>query len=127
MEVAENHWVRLVSCMLEEEAPFWWEAAQRFTFVGTIIWDKLRETFNFTYYLEQVKEQKVRELNNIHYSNLYVRKLVQKFIQLERIAPGLCTTKKAQTNKLIQTLRLALKNCVPSKRPRTLAEAVSMA
>ena len=42
MEVPENHWVRLASCMLEEEAGFWWEAVQRTNFVGrqfdTITW-----------------------------------------------------------------------------------------
>ena len=34
MVVPKNHWVRLASCMLEEEAGFWWEAVQRTNFVG---------------------------------------------------------------------------------------------
>ena len=67
MEVPENHWVRLASCRLEEEAAFWWEAAQRTNFVGraleTITWAEFIEAFNVTYYPEQVREQKSREFS----------------------------------------------------------------
>ena len=34
MEVPEAHWVRLASCRLEDKAAFWWETAQRSSFVG---------------------------------------------------------------------------------------------
>ena len=50
MEVPENHWVRLASCMLEEEAGFWWEAVQRTNFVNrqfdTITWAEFMDVFN---------------------------------------------------------------------------------
>ena len=60
MEVPGNHWVRLASCMLEEEAGFWWEAVQRTNFVNrqfdTITWVEFMDVFNNTYYPEQVHE-----------------------------------------------------------------------
>ena len=62
MEVPENHWVRLASCMFEDEAAFWWEATLRSTFVDrqfdTITWAEFMEAFNVTYYPDQVREQK---------------------------------------------------------------------
>lgn len=37
MEVPGNHWVRLASYMLQEEAGFWWEAVQRINFRGYVV------------------------------------------------------------------------------------------
>ena len=131
MEVPENHWVRLASCRLEEEAAFWWEAAQRTNFVGraleTITWAEFIEAFNVTYYPEQVREQKSREFSNLEQGVMTVREYEQKFIQLERFAPGLCATEKARTSKFVWGLRFALKDRVANQRARTLAEAVAIA
>ena len=90
MEVPENHWVRLASCMLEEEAGFWWEAVQRTNFVGrqfdTITWAEFIDVFNNTYYPDQVREQKAREFTNLKQEkDQTVREYEQKFIQLERL------------------------------------------
>lgn len=49
----------------------------------------------FTYYLEQLREQKAREFTNWKQDNLTIQKYEQKFIQLERFAPGLYATEKA--------------------------------
>ena len=131
MEVPENHWVRLASCMFEDEAAFWWEAALRSTFVDrqfdTITWAEFMEAFNVTYYPDQVREQKAREFSNIQQGTVTVSEFEQKFIQLERFAPGLCATERAQTNKFVWALRFALKDRVASQRPKTLAEAVAIA
>lgn len=52
IEVPENHWMSLASCMFEDEVAFWWEAAQRSNFDGrqfkTITWAKFTEVFNIT-------------------------------------------------------------------------------
>lgn len=91
MELCENDWIRLASCMFEKEAAFWWEVAQRSTFArrlfGTITWVEFTDTFNVTYYPEQVREQKARGFYNIQQGNLSVRKFGQKFIQLELFLP----------------------------------------
>ena len=106
MEVPENHWVRLASCMFEEEAGFWWEALQRTNFVGrqfdTITWAEFIDVFNNTYYPKQVCEQKAREFTNLKQEkDQTVREYEQKFIQLERFAPSVCASEKARTIKFV--------------------------
>ena len=56
-----------------------------------------------------------------------VREYEQKFIQLERFAPGLCATEKVRTSKFVWGLRFALKDRVANHRARTLAQAVAIA
>ena len=69
MEVPEAHWVRLASCMFEEGVAFWWDSAQRSSFVGrefdTITWGEFIDVFNVKYYPEQFREQKSREFSNL--------------------------------------------------------------
>ena len=60
MEVPEVHWVRLATCMLEDTAAFWWEAAERADFVirelNTIKWMEFMEVLNVMYVLDQQRE-----------------------------------------------------------------------
>ena len=116
MEVLEAHWVRLASCMFEEGAAFWWDSAQRSSFVGrefyTITWGEFIDVFNIKYYLEQIREQNSREFSNLKQGEMTVRDYEQKFIQLERFSPGLCTTEKVRANKFLWGLRFALKDRV---------------
>lgn len=85
------------------------------------------EAFNVTFYLKQVKEQKAREISNIQQGNLTMREFKQKFIQLEWFALGLCSTKRAWTNKFILALRCTLMDHVASQRPRILVKAITIA
>ena len=130
MEVPEAHWVRLASCRLEDKAAFWWETAQRSSFAGrefhTITWEEFIDVFNVMSYPEQLREQKSREFSNLKQGEMTVRDYEQKFIQLERFSPGLCTTEKAQANKFLWGLRFALKDRVINQRPQTLAHAVEI-
>ena len=131
MEVPEAHWVRLASCMFEEAAAFWWDSAQRSSFVGrefnSISWGEFMDVFNVKYYPEQIREQKSREFSNLKQEEMTVRDYEQKFIQLERFALGLCSTEKSHANKFLWGLRFALKDRVVNQRPQTLAQAVEIA
>lgn len=55
-----------------------------------------------------------------------LRDYEQKFVQLERFAPGLCATKTARANKLVCVLRFTLKDRVVNQRPQTLVEVVGI-
>ena len=69
MEVPEEHWVRLASCMFEESAAFWWDAALRSDFVdrefNTITWEEFMEVFNVKYFPEQLRDKKSRDFSNL--------------------------------------------------------------
>ena len=73
--------------------------------------------FNVMYYLEQIREKKLREFPNIKQGEMTVREYEQKFIQLERFTPGLCSNEKARANKFLWGLRFALKDRVVNQRP----------
>ena len=79
------------------------------------------------YYPEQLREQKSREFSNFKQGEITVWDYEQKFIQLERFSPGLCTTEKVRANKFLWGLRFALKDRVVNHRPQTLAQAVEIA
>ena len=117
--------------MFEEVAAFWWDSTQRSNFVGrefnTISWGEFMDIFNVKYYLEQIREQKSREFSNLKQGEMTVRDYEQKFIQLERFAPGLCTTERARANKFLWGLRFGLKDRVVNQRPHTLTQAVEIA
>ena len=85
------------------------------------------DVFNVMYYPEQLREQKSREFSNLKQGELTVRDYEEKFIQLERFSPGICTTEKARANKFLWGLRFTLKDRVISQRPQTLAQAVEIA
>ena len=131
MEVPKAHWVRLASCRLEDAAAFWWETAQRSSFAGrefdTITWEEFLDAFNVMYYPDQMREQKSREFSNLKQGDMTVREYEQKFIQLERFSPGMCSTEKARANKFLWGLRFALKDRVVNQRPQTLAQTVEIA
>lgn len=59
MQAPKIQWVRLASCVLEEEAAFWLEVAQSTNFVRSEI-DRAESivVVNVTYYSKQVREQK---------------------------------------------------------------------
>ena len=115
MEVPEAHWVRLASCRLEDKAAFWWETVQRSSFAGrefhTITCEEFIDVFNVMYNPEQLREEKSREFSNLK-RELTIRDYEQKFIQLERFSPGICTTEKARANKFLWGLRFTLKDRV---------------
>lgn len=46
-----------------------------------------------------------------------IREFEQKFILLERFAPGLCANEMAQTTKFIWGLRFAIKDGVVNQKP----------
>ena len=74
-----------------------------------------------------MREQKSREFSNLKQGDMTVREYEQKFIQLERFSPGMCSTEKARANKFLWGLRFALKDRVVNQRPQTLAQAVEIA
>ena len=123
--------MRLASCMFEESAAFWWDAALRSDFVdrefNTITWEEFMEVFNVKYFPEQLRDQKSKDFSNLKQGELSVRDYEQKFIQLERFAPGLCANEKARANKFVWGLRFTLKDRVVNQRPQTLANAVAIA
>lgn len=131
MEVLEEHWVKLASCMFEKVATFQWESTLATNFVGrefnTITYLEFLLVFNVRYYLELLREQRTTEFSNFKQVDMTVCDYEQKFIQLERFAPTMCSAKKARTNKFIWCLRLALKDQVANQRPQTLAQPVQIA
>ena len=75
-EVLVDHWVRLASCMFEESAAFWWDAALRSDFVdrefNTITWEEFMEVFNVKYFLEQLRDKKSRDFSNLKQGDMSV-------------------------------------------------------
>lgn len=81
MEVPKNHWVQLSSCMSEDEVDFWWEAAHALICRKNPrdnTWVEFIETFNVTYYLEQVREHESHEFYNLIQREMLVREYEKK-------------------------------------------------
>lgn len=74
----------------------------------------------------KLEKKKAREFANLKQESLIVWEFEQKFIQLERLAPGICAMEKPVTSKFVWGLRLALKEKVARHKLGTLAEAVAI-
>lgn len=129
MKVIGQHWVRLASCMFEDATAFQWDSAVVTNFVGrefnTITCLEFLTMFNVRYNLEQLREQRPREFSKLKQGDMTVRDYEYKFIQLDRLRPSMCSSKKARANKFIQ--QFALKDRVVNERPQALAQAMECA
>lgn len=50
IEGPDQQWIQLATCMLEEEAQFWWDSAMRNNFVGhevkNLAWEDFMHVFD---------------------------------------------------------------------------------
>ena len=86
LSVPHRHQVRLATCMLQEEASYWWKSMEKTTFhqreISSISWMEFVIAFNGQYFPESVVQKKALEFAILLQKDDSVREYAQKFLQV---------------------------------------------
>ena len=131
LSVPHRHQVRLATCMLQEEASYWWKSMEKTVFhqreISSIPWAEFVTAFNGQYFPESVVQKKALEFATLTQKDDSVREYAKNFLQLERFASGSLATARARADKFFWGLKPELRSRVATAPRGTITEVIEAA
>ena len=89
-----------------------------------ITWEKFKEVFNGTYFLDVVRDRKAREFSDLVQGAMTVEEYTTKFVELSRFTPYLIPYKSKKVKKFQEGLNGRIRPFIIASGVDTFTEAV---
>jgi hypothetical protein len=127
LEVPAERQVDFGTYRLKEHAEKWWETTHAVKFQnGPVTWPQFVEMFNNTYFPKHERTKKMQKFLDLQQGERTLAEYITRFHSLERYCPNVYTTDEDRAMKFSRGLKAGLRNCMYTRGPKTLDEAIQV-
>nr|POF10394.1 hypothetical protein CFP56_61462 [Quercus suber] len=124
--------VEYATFALQGSAEIWWSSIEQLlrTKLGRdilITWEKFKEVFNRTYFLDVVKDRKARKFSNLVQGTMTVEEYAAKFVKLSCFAPYVIPDESKKVKKFREGLNGRIRPLIIASRVDTFTETMKRA